>query len=358
MRAQQIAVVIAAAVAAVTAGTTAAQASGLHTDVQRATTPAAVISGTGYGAAIRHVVSDHDDQGTLVLVKPQGGITTLGQVSDDADIEDVSNDAREVVTARSQTGQTRVTVWDTKTHTPHYFRIKGEYTALKFAGHRLIASSTTATTLRTTTGSVVRSYRAVTGDDGWWSPVISPTGAYFALSTSGGIDVVRVSDGSLVRKVAVPKGYATCDPMHGWDSSSFVMTCTANTGYAGDNQPFRAGYTSTAKSAALAPSSAGDVRNTSPVRVNQSFSGGCVAPAGYYTGSTWHQLPLSKTDGTGPSVVGGVGSSLYLLQSSCSSAKPGFVQRYDLKTKRFTNLAGTAKTGGGIITQAVMVDGR
>jgi hypothetical protein len=83
--------------------------------------------GPVWSAAIQHRTSGDDDQGRLVMVRPEGGVVPIGEVSDDARILDVSADRRYVMTARSQEDQVRVTVWDTTTRRPSYFRVPGSW---------------------------------------------------------------------------------------------------------------------------------------------------------------------------------------------------------------------------------------
>ncbi len=349
MKRQRIAMVTAAgAMCAGLLGVPAAHAAGPEHAQSGADRAGAQADSALHTAAIRHTKGAHDDHGTLVMVHPTGGFTTLGEVSDDASIRGISTDGKEVMTARSQDGQTRVTVWDVKTHRPHYFRIDGEHARLAFAGHRVIVSTPHETSLRSRTGTMLRNYdqmnRSVHG-----TLLASADGSHFMFSTKKGVTAVNTKTGVTTNTVKAPKDQINCAPTNRWDRKSAVMVCEWKHGVGGD-RPYRIGYTSGVQATPLTKAGSGAVWRTSPVRVVQRGSAACPEPAGFFEDGTWQDIELPGK-GT-PQVAGASGTMVDLLRVSCGSGYGVKLQRYDLKTKKVTNLAGTKATGGGVITDA------
>ncbi len=305
---------------------------------------------TAHTVAIRHATSGHDGHGTLVVVRARGGVTTIGKVADGERIDDVSTDGRKVVTYRPAGGWQMFTVWDTKTHHHQSFRAAGDEQA-RFAGHRLVIGSLMSTaTVNDASGRTLHRYAKP------MEPFLtSEGGKYFVAGYQTGttwhLKVMRTSTGATVRTVKAPKGMTGCTPAGRWDAAAFVMVCASKRGRGGE-RPYRVTYAPSARPKPVAPVGAGYAVNTAPKRVTQPASGGCTDAPGYYTGSTFHRLPVGGKLGYEPLVLAGAGSSVYLWQRPCMGPGLRAVRRYDLKTKKLTNLAGTKGTGGGVITDA------
>lgn len=334
-----------------------AHAAGMPRAHDSGATRAAAQSGrVVHTVAIRHTKNEHDGHGTLVVVRAGGGVRTIGKVADRERIDDVSTDGRKVVTYHPESGWERITVWDTKTGHHQSFRASGDEQA-RFAGHRLVVGSGLSTaTLNTASGTPLHRYKRpmtpfLTSDDGKYTVFGYQTGTTWHLK------VIRTSTGATVQTVRSPKGMRGCTPTTRWDKASFEVVCSSKQGRGGE-RPYRVEYASTTKLKPLAPIGAGYAANSAPVRVTQPASGGCAAPPGYYKGSTFHELQIGGKLGYEPVVLAGSGSSVYLWRHPCVAKGRMTVERFDLKSKKLTNLAGTKGTGGGIITSVVAVPAR
>lgn len=333
---------------AATAGTTPAP---------RAAAVASATNGTGWVAAIRHAKSADDDTGALLMISPAGKRTTLGKVSDNAWINDVSADGRYVITSfTTEQGQVRATLWDTTTRKASYFRPAGGATNTQGAR---IAFTTTGVIAQTEFAG--NAWRVETFNrsgvrlSSW--PSASAAGR-IAVSPDGGrvVQVVgskvlhRTTAGSLVRTSRLPAAVAgeRCEAEDSYTPTSFRVTCDGSG--LGEDRSFEARADGSV-SGQLAPTGEGEVWKSSLGAVTQGFSGGSAAPIELHQGKQTRTLPL----GEGAEVVGVRGSVVYTTDYGGGTS--GRLRTYDIRTGATTTLAGTGSTGGGVIVDAYPVDG-
>lgn len=323
----------------------------------RALGAASATNGTGWIAAIRHAKSADDNTGTLVMISPAGTRSTIGKVSDNARIDDVSADGRYVITSLSTAqGQVRATVWDTTTRKASYFRPAGGATNTQ--GGR-IAFTTTGVIAQTEfdgKASQVETFnRSGVRLSSW--PSAAATGR-IAVSPDGGrvAQVVgskalhRNPSGTLVHTSQLPAAVAkqNCAAANSYTATSFLVSCEGSG--LGDDRSFELRADGSV-SGQLVPNGAGEVWRSSLGVVTQGFSGGIAAPIELHQGKRTRTLPL----GEGATVVGVRGSVVYTTDYSGGSS--GQVRTYDIRTGATSTLAGTGSTGGGVIVDAYPVDG-
>ncbi|MDF8264725.1 hypothetical protein [Luteipulveratus flavus] len=342
-------VTLAGAGAALTAGSASA-----------VTLPAPGSTALGWSAAIRHASGLHDGRGTLVLVPPSGGIVTIGSVSDDAWLADVSPDGRKVITARIQAGEgLRATVWDTATKKATYFRVAGQTPGnvdLAFGGDGILLHPRGYNVQsRRIDGSFVRSWASY-GED----TTPSPNGALVYQANDTRIYERNAKTGVVSRSWAVPAAYRGaerfCKVGQQWDAASVSVDC--NGGGLGMDQTFRL-VTATGAMTAMSPQNSAHASPTSPKRVAEVGSN-CNA-VGYVDQTGYHSLPgmQSEDADSSTSLSGAFSSSAYFASSSCftDTANRWWLGKYDLTTNRVTRLAGSGTTSGGMIAQAQTIDG-
>ncbi|KNX36153.1 hypothetical protein [Luteipulveratus halotolerans] len=321
--------------------------------------PTAGTTALGWSAAIRHQSNFGDGKGTLVLVPPTGGIMTMGAVSDDASVSDVSQDARKVLTARFQTGEgLRVTVWDTATRTPTYFRVAGPNSVIevRFGGDGILVKRDGKIESRTLSGTLVRSY---TAPSSLGSLEVSPNGATTYWSIGDSIQQRDAKTGALQKTYAVPTAYrgaaGDCWTSGTWDSTSLRLACTGDG--VGTEQTFRL-VRSTGQSTAIGPANSAIAFPTSPKWMAKQNRGNDSA-IGFMYGSGF--VELTGYFGLGsPSITGAYSNLAYVnnFQSGAAST-PAYLWlgKYDISTNTMTRLAGAGSSSGGVITQAQTVDG-
>lgn len=210
-------------------------------------------SGTahGYTALIRHASGPEDNHGKLVVLAPDGRSKTVGDVSDGAQVHDVSSNARTTVTGFSvKTGQElRLTIWDTETGKPTYLRVKDGSHAAVVKGGIVVSRWSGGAQLYSRAGKLVRTYTA-TGDT---SLTASADGTQIVQGAGDkGVVVRDVATGTETHRVAVPSGRSWCFPTQQLDSSSFSMDCAdPGAGAPGESTAYRAGFTGSVKTSRL-----------------------------------------------------------------------------------------------------------
>ena len=315
------------------------------------------IGGEGWTAAIQHQTGPEDDQGRLVMVRPQGGIVPVGEVSDDARILDVSADGRRVLTARDQSGRTRVTSWDTDTGQADYFRIAMGSADLSFGGEGIIeapvAKDASTVTVRSYDGSPKTSYPTSPpgSEQPYRSVAVSPDGNHLIESTDK-IVVRDAATGKTTKTVAFPEEQTAkrqCDVQRAWGNSAVAVQCYDTDGI-GNEDVYRVSFAGDTSRSARARS---EVWPTSSGVVYDSHGGN--GPAGWVLkdASGEHDLPLGQRG----DVTGSRGNQVYVASSPYDPAKGSTLFTHDVKTGKRVTLAGSETTGGGLITDAQTIDG-
>ena len=313
----------------------------------------------GWTAAVQHQTGRHDDHARLVMVSPSGGIVQVGDISDDANIEDVSLGGRYVITARevvgstSQGDQTRVTAWDTHTRKPSYFRLSGTGYTLAFAGNGILVAplSGSGITIRTFTGAVrtrLPDVPIVKGDPR--GIAASPDGR--TLFQSGVKLYLRDAATGKVTKTVNPPSPAvngSCDPTRSWTPGSFVLVCHGSG--AGEDRTYRVGPNgATTTLAGVGQATSGGIWPTSAGVVTTVGGEVKTGPFVLHAAKGNRTLPL----GNSAEPTGSRGSTLTVVSNI---ADGGTVFTYDVNTGARRTLAGTAATGGGRYTAGLTIDG-
>ncbi|UIJ35869.1 hypothetical protein [Allobranchiibius sp. GilTou73] len=327
-----------------------------------AASPSATLPATGnaigWTAAVQHQTGRDDDHARLVMVSPAGGTVQVGDVSDDARIEDVTLGGRYVITARevfgstSQGDQTRVTAWDTHTRKPYNFRLAGTGYTLAFAGNGILVApaSGKGVTVRTFAGTVRTRYADVpVATGGPRGIAVSPDGR--TLLQSGKQLYLRdAATGKVTRTVNPPSPAVngSCDPTRSWTPGSFVLACRGSG--AGDDRTYRVGSDGAVTALAGPGQAAGGIWPT---------SGGIVTNVGGEVDSGPFVLHTAKGNRTLPlgsyaEPTGSRGPSLTVVSDI---ANGGTVFTYDVTTGTRRTLAGTSATGGGRYTSGQTIDG-
>lgn len=320
--------------------------------------PAGSATAFGYSAVIRHVSGEQDNQGTLVLVAPDGRSSSIGAVSDTAWIHDVSSNARTVVTGlRTDSGELRLAIWDTESKKPTYLRVAGGDDAQLVRDGVLVTRSGKATQLYSRSGALVRTYTGA-GATGYAS--VSADGTRFmAGDTSGRVVVRTVSTRAVQRIVPVPAGRSHCYPGAQFDANSFSMDCAEPGGGAPESlHAYRAGFASTVPTTALVPRAAqsSQVRRTNNTLVFNSGGGApCGQPAWTDAAGTWSYLRVGND--AYPSLAGAHGTSAYLLSDDGCTDRPTHQLVRQSSSGVQTVLAGPGSSVGGRITDAKTMDG-
>ncbi|AKU18085.1 hypothetical protein [Luteipulveratus mongoliensis] len=312
----------------------------------------------GWSAVVRHSTDTDDNKGALAIVSPTGSLTTIGPVSDDAGLQDTTQDMRHVLTSRHQDGQYRITVWDTATKKPTYFRvpdhgINGLY--LAFGGDGiLVQAGTGPVESRTLTGALVRTLSAPSTRFS-----ASPGGSVFYQTKGKTIVTRNAKTGAVLHTWAIPARYAgelgQCDVAQQWDATSVSLDCSLELG---DYQSFRID-TATGKTTPITPQSTAFAYPTTAKRlVSEPGESNIV---GYLVGSTVHDLPgLKNGYYSDYQVSGAYGSTAYVDEFVWAENKPhptASLLKYDLATNAITRVAGSGSPSGGVISYATTIDG-
>lgn len=313
-------------------------------------------SGTawGYTAAIRHVKSDWDGQGKLVLVAPDGRFKTIGAVSDYASVFDVSSNARTIVTGfYANTGrELRLTIWDSASGKPTYLRVKnGNGTALTAAGI-VVARDGLAAQLYSRSGQLQRTFTGASGRD----VVASPNGTKVLLATTAGrVQVRDARTGKVTATIPLPRSQSSCLPGFARDTE-ITLTCTGSSSDA--STVYRAGYSAATPTKVASP--AADARTVADGMVYRYADGDTtlVAPPIWRraNGSTV-RLAVKAATQDGYGIVGAYKDSVFLAPQNLEWAPSGKVVRQTLSTGKQTVLAGPGTRTGGLISSAKTVDG-
>lgn len=325
-----------------------------------ASTPTLPTSGNaiGWTAAVQHQTGPDDNRGELVMIAPTGGIVRVGQVSDDAHIIDVTLGGRYVITARSintgraQDDQTRVTVWDTHTKKPSYFRLSGTNYSIAFISTGIVVAppSGKGITVRTYSGAVRTRFADVATASNLRDGVVASPDGRTLFQAAKQLYLRDAATGKVTKAVNPPAAGANgvCFPARSWTPGSFELVCSGTS--LGDGRTYRVGSDGSLAplvgtgegSGGVWPTSAGVVAGID----GEVESGPYVlyAPKGKRT------LPLAAD----AQLTGSRGPLLTVVSSSLNG---GTVFTYDLNTGARRTLAGTATTGGGRYFDGVTIDG-
>ena len=279
-------------------------------------------------------------------------------MSDDASVADISQDARKVLTSRFQWGEgLRVTVWDTATRTPTYFRVAGPDSVIEvqFGGDGILVKRDGKVESRTLSGTLVRSY---TAPDAMASLEVSPDGATAYWSVGDAVQQCDARTGVLQKSWPVPTAYrgaaGDCWASGTWDSTSLRLACTGDG--VGSEQTFRL-VKSTGQTTAIGPANSAIAVPTSPKWMAQQNRGDDAA-IGFMHGSGF--VELTGYFGLGsPSITGAYANNAYIsnLPLPGQSASYMWLGKYDISANTMTRLAGSGSASGGVITQAQTIDG-
>lgn len=314
-------------------------------------------NGEGWSAAIQHQTGPEDDQGRLVMVRPEGGIVPVGDVSDDARILDVSADGKHVLTARDQSDQTRVTVWDISSKQPSYFRIAANSADLSFGGGGIVQAprekASGTVTVRGYDGSPKNTYPASALNSGrtYRSSAVSPDGKHL-IEAADKIVVRDAATGSVVTSINHPEKQTAkrrCNIQRAWGVAAVGVQCSDTDGI-GNEDAYRVPFDGVASHVASTPS---EVLPTSSGVVYDSR--GVNGPSLWVlkNASGERELPFGEYS----DVTGSLGERVYVASSPYDPAKGSTLFTYDVNSGARTNLAGTKETGGGLITDAQTIDG-
>lgn len=336
-----------------------AWAAGYGVAASTASAPTLPTSGNaiGWTAAEQHQTGRNDNHGRLVMVSPTGGIVQVGAISDDANVQDVTLGGSYVITARhvfgstSQGDQTRVTVWNTHTKKPTYFRLSGLDYTLSFVSTGILVAplSGKGITVRTYSGAVRTRYADVpTVANNPGGVAASPDGR--TLLQSGKQLYLRDAATGKVTKTVNPPSPAVngpCSVMRSWTPGSFVVQCEGSG--LGEDRTYRVGS---------------DGATTSLAGLGQAGDGVYPTSAGVVTatggnGPETYTLHTAKGNRTLPlgSYSEPTGSRGTTMTAVSNIANGGTVFTYDVNTGARKTLAGTAATGGGRYTYGLTIDG-
>lgn len=310
----------------------------------------------GYSALIRHVSGPRDDQGKLVLLAPDGRSKTIGEVSDGAEVLDVSSNARTVVTGFWEQKQLRLTLWDTETGKPTYLRVDGGADAVLVKNGIVVSRHAGGAQLYSRTGNLLRAYAATGGS----SLLASADGTRVVQSAGeSGVVVRDVASGKQTHRVAVPAGRNGCFPDHQLDAMSFSMSCDGP-GHAapGESTAYRTGYSSAVSTTRLVRhhDRSGDARRVADDAV--LFDAGAGTPAAELAVRDSNGVVVILGEPDGSSVSGAYGEVAYLTSTAGFEDEPTYtLKRVGLKGGEESTLAGPGSPLGGIVTSAKTVDG-
>lgn len=161
----------------------------------------------------------------LVLVSPDGREQTVGQVSPNSTVADISPDGRRILTkvvGASSDVPTPFTVWDLETGESHRFVLRYDATVLLGAGRTLVSPEVYPrqfTAIRDLRGRIVRTIPR-TGE----SAAVSPGGTTLMYATPTGIDVVDIPTGRLLSSTRNPQPVA-CYPSGLWSDGAPKLWC-------------------------------------------------------------------------------------------------------------------------------------
>lgn len=318
----------------------------------------------GWSAAIRHQTDLWDGKGSLVLVSPQGALSTVGKVADNTAVVDVDAQ-RQLVLTETITGegldQTSLTVWNLNTGKQTHAKPPSghQWTSPQLAGGNLLLSDgdpsgKTLTQVRSVSGALVRSFPQLGGGLG-----SSPGGRLAYESTTERIYERNLTTGS-VRSTPLPSAVrdaGQCGYAGMWSAGQVKVFCTDD-GMTARGRSMSI-TTANGRSAMLSPQGTGIAMPTTPKTVNVpsgDFGEGGQEVRVAQSGGGYKKLSL----GAASSVIGAVGSTAYVLNvpDGGNLETDLWLGRYDLKTNKLTKLAGHGSGSGGVVTSAITVDGR
>lgn len=320
----------------------------------------------GWSAAIRYP-SAGSSSASLVLVPPGGGVVTVGRMptGDAHDVIDADPQRQLVLTATTSGYDVTYRIWDlaagTSRTVPNLPDMEGR--VVGFGGAGLVDETTddagrTVWESRTLTGALVTSHPLVAGV-GQAATALSPDGSRVYETSSTRLYELNLRTG-VRRSTALPSvpGVAPadrdCSYAGDWDRGSVQLNCKGTTYGKGISYHLdRAG----GRARALTGQDQPWALPTSPV-----MSGTGLRLSNEYDHSTlWTRSGGAWTEvkgGNSVEATGAVGRYAYALNSDpAGGSAQGWLARYDTSTGKRTLLAGAGSSSGGVITDAVTVDG-
>lgn len=291
------------------------------------------------------VIADQDGVHSLRMVSPQGRAVTIGDVSDDAPVADVSNDGSKVLTTRQDaaTGQTRLTLWNTHAKSASHLRLSGSWQAAYTADGVLTWSSGKGELVkRDFTGTVVASLPMEKS-----SRIYVPgDGSKFVESSTDYLTVRKSSDGATLNELRVPDGECAVDGE--WSDSTFASTCAVGDGI-GATRSFEMPYTGGHEGRPLTSHGSGRVLGTTPVTAAHA-SGTDQSDITAASSTSWAPLDPKLTG----EPTGAWGTQIYLLTGDADGRT---LSKRDLSTGRTSVVHGGLPQGIEVV-DAQTIDGR
>ncbi|WP_018155408.1 hypothetical protein [Demetria terragena] len=327
--------------------------------------PAEGARANGYTAVVREPDAARDTVAELMLVGPDGRSKSLGDVSAEEMVWDISPDARTVLTARKVEEKRILTVWDTASGKPTKLDAPAAQDAVLVKDGILVLrkgpgkSAAARTAVYSVSGKRLRSL----GNVPLVYPVASADGRLVAANEGDIITVRDTKTGALKRAIDKPKGKGDCYPGLQYGASDFAIHCTAReearekgsviyvTSYEGDSALRRA------------------LADDEGIQIIRKVAGGaaygrgvnaeCAAAMWAHDGRVEQAYPAgSKVESARNDLrfIGAYGATMVLAGSS-DCRQPGGLLRVDLKTGKSTHLIGEQAKIKGYVTSARTVDG-
>lgn len=308
----------------------------------------------GWTAVAYHPHSPTDNRGTLRLISPTGAVRTVGELSDDAAVLDVSRDGRHVVTVRIVNGTSHFALWDTTTKKAAFLHLPGIWGAAYTKTGLLTWTYDNEQVqvrhlLYHRTFAGVATARYAVGD--YTNISVPGDGSKFIetdrSASGGGSAVVRsTATGRTLSRTALPN--YDCWGAQEWSPTTYQIGCQGEVDL-GVSQPFELAYDGSMQPKALAPDGVTYMLRTSPrtALVNQTNGYRRLMKA---TPNGFSPLP-----GVTPDVyaAGAFGTTVFTFKQG----RPGSFRltRHDLTTGTTRTLAGGSR--GGCVTSGVTIDG-
>ncbi|GAB3586295.1 hypothetical protein [Calidifontibacter terrae] len=307
--------------------------------------------GTGWTAVIHHAHAWNDNQGTLRMVSATGSSVTIGAVSDDASLQDVSGDGKQITTVRwvggSDNQSTHFAFWDTATSTARFLHLPGLWHSNYTSGGNMLTwrDSDGLAYLRNSSGTATRVLHV--GKDAALS--VSSDGSKFVERQGKGMVVRATADGRLLRTVPSITGF-NCSPGVQWDASSFTASCET-AAQLETVRVYRVGYTSSVPTSALSDDGINGVLATNP-RVGRLAAG--AGPSALFSVTPTSHKPLAGAP-LGELSGGYANWAFLAIPVGDLTTGQSRLIKYNTVTGNYSTLAGGFR--GGVITQTQTIDG-
>ncbi|AKU17014.1 hypothetical protein [Luteipulveratus mongoliensis] len=332
----------------------AAPSGGAHAAVSSGVVPPpGAPTAYGYTALVRHATGPTDNKGALVLLAPNGQHTTIGAVSNDAFVLDISSNARTIVTGFfvGTGSELRLTIWDAETKKPTYLRVPNGSTATLVKDGLVVSRYDKPAQLFSRAGKLLKTYSG--GASGELAATADGT-RVLQSDTAGRVFVRDVAGGTIIKTVPIPKGERWCTPDYQYGATEFTMSCSKDAGF---SQVYRFGL-ATSTAAILTVSHDNQAQSGRKVSAGVLFDASTESPAPtpmLAKGNTFTSLKVGGVPNY--SVAGAYGDAAYLWGDGQDWTPWNGIYRYTISTGKTTKVAGTNTPLGGFVTSAVTVDG-